>query len=165
MNRDNLRIYRRRFIPNEMICLDSDEILHLDDEKLITRWSAIHARSDFAGGVSAYFFKEGWKVSKIYDHNGNVLHWYCDIVEYLFDENANSITCQDLLFDVVVSDNGRYKVLDCDEAAEAYESGLITGAQLCSALRSLHELMEVIYHDRFDRLQAIISEYETSDTL
>ncbi len=163
MNANNLRIYRRRFIPNELISLDSDEILHLDDEKLITRWNAIHPRNDFSSGVSAYFFKEGWKVSKIYDHNGNVLHWYCDIVEYLFDEAANSITCQDLLFDVVVSDNGRFKVLDCDEAAEAYENGLITGAQLCSALRSLHELMEVIYHDRFDRLQAIISEYEGND--
>ena len=46
-----------------------------------------------------------------------------------------------------------------DEAAEAYENGLITGDQLCSALRSLHELLEVVYHDRFDRLQAVINEY------
>ena len=159
MRKEDLKIYRRRFIPNELISLDSDEILYLDDEKLVTKWNALHARSDFASGVSAYFFKDGWKVSKILDHEGNVIHWYCDIVECILDEKKNSITCQDLLFDVVVYENGRYKVLDCDEAAEAYESGLITGAQLCSALRSLHELLEVVYHDRFDRLQAVINEY------
>ena len=163
MNAENLLIYRRRFIPNELICLDNDEVLYLDDEKLITKWNALHSRSDFSRGISAYFFKEGWKVSKIIDHEGNTLHWYCDIVEYILDEQKNSMTCQDLLFDVVVYDNGRYKVLDCDEAAEAYESGLITGAQLCSALRSLHKLMEVIYHDRFDRLQAVIGEFEDTN--
>lgn len=162
MTADGLRIYRRRFIPNELICLDSDRILHLDDEKLITRWTALHARTDFSGGISAYFFNDGWKISKILDHENNVLHWYCDIVEYILDDTKNSMTCQDLLFDVVVYDNGRYKVLDCDEAAEAYESGLITGAQLCGALRSLHNLMEVIYHDRFDRLQSVINEYDIS---
>ena len=159
MNRENLRIYRRRFIPNELICLDADEILHLDDDILVTRWNALHPRTDFCSGVSAYFMKDGWKVSKILDAQGNTLHWYCDIVEYIIDEAANSITCQDLLFDVVVYENGRYKVLDCDEAADAFEKGLITTAQLTGGLRSLHELLEVIYHSRFDRLQAVINEY------
>ena len=160
MNKENLRIWRRRFIPNEMISLDGDEILHLDEDTLVTRWSSLHPRTDFAGGVSAYFLKDGWKVSKILDCEGNTLYWYCDIVEYIMDEAANSITCQDLLFDVVVYDNGKYKVLDCDEAADAFEKGLITTAQLTGGLRQMHKLLEIIYHSRFDRLQAVINEYD-----
>ena len=156
MNKDNLRIYRRRFIPNELICLGSDEILYLDDEKLITRWSAIHARSDFAGGVSAYFFKEGWKVSKIMDCEGNLKYWYCDIIDCIIDDETNSFTYEDLLFDVVVSPTGSLKVLDCDEAAEARKKGLITEEQLLRGLRSMNELLYTIYHGRFDRLQAVI---------
>ena len=160
MDINNLKLYRRRYIPNELTWLKDDEILRLDDEYLITRWKSLKPRPDFAGGISVFFLKEGWKVSKIFDHDGSFLHWYCDIIDVVCDEETDSLTYEDLLFDVVIYPNGRYKVLDCDEAAEAFEKGLITGEQLTTALKSMHELLEVIYHARFDRLQAVIDAYE-----
>ena len=160
MDMQNLKLYRRRFIPNELIWLKDDEILRLDDEMLVTRWKSIRPRSDFAGGVSVFFLKEGWKVSKILDREGNVLHWYCDIIDIVRNEEENSLTYEDLLFDIVVSPNGRSKVLDCDEAAKAFEEGLITKEQLIHALNAMHELLEVIYHSRFDRLQAVVNSYD-----
>ena len=160
MTSENLKLYRRRYIPDELINLANDEILRFDDEYLVTRWKTLHPRTDFSGGVSVFFLKEGWKVSKILDKEGNLNYWYCDIVDFVIDEAAGTLTYEDLLFDVVVYPNGKYKVLDCDEAAEAFAQGLITKEQLTHALKSMHELLEVIYHARFDRLQAVVDSYE-----
>ena len=106
----------------------------------MTRWNSLRPRQDFSGGLSVFFLKEGWKVTKIFDTEGNVLYWYCDIIDIILNEEENSITYEDLLFDVVVSTNGRSKVLDCDEAAQAFEDGLITKEQLVHALKAMHEL-------------------------
>ncbi len=160
MDINNLKLYRRRFIPDELKWLKDDEILRFDDELLVTRWNSLRPRQDFSGGLSVFFLKEGWKVTKIFDTEGNVLYWYCDIIDIILNEEENSITYEDLLFDVVVSTNGRSKVLDCDEAAQAFEDGLITKEQLVHALKAMHELLEVIYHSRFDRLQAIVNAYD-----
>lgn len=160
MNLANMKLYRRRYIPLEFKWLKDDEILRFDDELMITRWKTIKPRTDFSGGVSAFFLKDGWKVSKILDSEGNLLYWYCDIVDFVRNDEENSLVYEDLLFDVIVYPNGRSKILDCDEAALAYEQGLITKEQLLWGMRSLHELLEVIYHSRFDRLQAIIDAYE-----
>ena len=165
MDINNLQLYRIRCIPDELKWLKDDEILRFDDELLVTRWNSLRPRQDFSGGLSVFFLKEGWKVTKIFDTEGNVLYWYCDIIDIILNEEENSITYEDLLFDVVVSTNGRSKVLDCDEAAQAFEDGLITKEQLVHALKAMHELLEVIYHARFDRLQAIVNAYdEKSDS-
>lgn len=160
MDITNIRLYRRRYIPNELTFLKDDEILRFDDEYLVTRWKTLKPRSDFAGGVSVFFLKEGWKISKILDREGNMNYWYCDIIDIVKNEATNTLTYEDLLFDVVVFPNGKFKVLDCDEAAQAFELGLITREQLTQALKSLHELLEIVYHARFDRLQAIVDAYE-----
>lgn len=160
MNIDTLKLYRRRYIPNELIALKDDEILRADDEYIVTRWKTLHPRSDFERGISVFFVKEGWKVSKIFDHDGKFQYWYCDIIDIVKNENENSITYEDLLFDVIVYPTGKFKVMDCDEAASAFEVGLITKEQLVKALKSMHELLEVVYHARFDRLQAIVDAYE-----
>lgn len=160
MDISTLKLYRRRYIPNELTWLKDDEILRADGEYIVTRWKTLHPRPDFERGVSVFFVKEGWKVSKIFGHDGNFQYWYCDIIDIVTNEAENSITYEDLLFDVVVFPNGKYKVLDCDEAAQAYDQGLITKQQMTSSLRSLHELLEVIYHARFDRLESIVDAYE-----
>lgn len=165
MDKDTLKLYRKRYIPDEVVCLcggtdrPSDTILELSDTLLVTSWKTLHPRMDFSGAVSAFFLDKGWKVSRIVDAEDNLVKWYCDIVDYVIDEENNSIICEDLLFDVVVLPNGKYKVLDCDEAATALEQGMITEQQMLRALRSLHELLEVIYHDRFDRVQAVVEGY------
>lgn len=160
MDTSNLTLYRRRYIPDELIVLKNDEVVKLEDELLITKWKTLSHHTAFASGISAYFFDKGWKVSKFIDAEGNVCYWYCDIVEILKDEKENSITCVDLLFDVVVYPNGTVRVVDSDEAADAYEKGLITKEQLLKALRSMNELLGIIYNDRFDRLQAIVNSAE-----
>ncbi|MBR5180149.1 MAG: DUF402 domain-containing protein [Lachnospiraceae bacterium] len=156
MDIENLHLYRRRFIPDETIALTKDNILKLEDNLLITSWKTLNPKQEFACGVSAFFLDKGWKVSKIMDCEGNLKYWYCDIIDCIIDDETNSFTYEDLLFDVVVSPTGSLKVLDCDEAAEAREKGLITEEQLLRGLRSMNELLYTIYHGRFDRLQAVI---------
>ena len=156
MNTENLHLYRRRFIPDEFTNLTDDKILKFEDNLLITSWKTLNPRTDFASGVSAYFIDKGWKVSKFLDCSGNIKYWYCDIIDCIINEEENSFTYEDLLFDVVVYPNGNIKVLDCDEAADAREQNLITEEQLLKGLRSMNELLTTIYRGRFDRLQAVI---------
>lgn len=157
MNIENLHLFRRRFIPNEITPLSDDKVLKLEENLIITSWKTLNPRTDFASGMSAYFIDKGWKVSKFLDCEGNIKYWYCDIIDCILDEASNSFTYEDLLFDVVVYPNGSIKVLDCDEAAEAREKGYITEEQLLRGLRSMNELLTTIYHGRFDRLQAVLN--------
>ncbi|MBR5944793.1 MAG: DUF402 domain-containing protein, partial [Lachnospiraceae bacterium] len=101
MDIENLHLYRRRFIPDETIALTKDIILKLEDNLLITSWKTLNPKQDFSCGVSAFFLDKGWKVSKILDRDGNVLHWYCDIIDIVRNEEENSLIYEDLLFDVV----------------------------------------------------------------
>ena len=156
MNIENLHLFRRRFIPDEITPLSDDKVLKLEENLIITSWKTLNPRTDFASGMSAYFIDKGWKVSKFLDCEGNIKYWYCDIIDCIVDEASNSFTYEDLLFDVVVYPNGNVKVLDCDEAAEACEKGLITKDQLLKGLRSMNELLNNVYHGRFDRLQSVI---------
>jgi len=155
---NNLTIYRRRFIPNELRCLDKDEILSFENGVLITKWKSLRKRPDFEGGTSAYFLDKGWKISRVVDISGKITYWYCDIIDVIFDDKNHSLTYEDLLFDVVVYESGKIRVLDCDEAADAFEKNLITKEQIIHALRAMHELLTLIREDRFDRLQAIIND-------
>ncbi|MCQ2496120.1 MAG: DUF402 domain-containing protein [Lachnospiraceae bacterium] len=160
MKIEDLKLYRRRYIPEEFTPLINDTILKFEDDLLITKWKTLKPRQDFVGGISAFFFDKGWKVSKILDCENKVKYWYCDIIDVVKNEAENSMTYEDLLFDVVVYPNGAIKVLDSDEAAEAYEKGLITKEQLLYGLRAMNELLTCIYRGRFDRLQAVIDNAE-----
>ncbi|MBO4761822.1 MAG: DUF402 domain-containing protein [Lachnospiraceae bacterium] len=149
---DGLKIYRRRYIPKEYIDLKNDERVSLDDNYLITKWKPLRPRSDFAAGVSVYCLKDGWKISNIMDEEGNTLEWYCDICEFIIDDENNTFTSNDLLLDVIVYPDGRELILDADEAAEALEKGMITKEQMIKALRSFNSLLEVLRHGEFENL-------------
>lgn len=155
-----MRLFRRRYIPNECIELKDDEILCLNDELLVTRWRPLKKREDFAGGISVFFFDKGLKVSRIVDCNGHVIHWYCDIVDYVRDTSSDSLTCEDLLLDVIVYPDGHTRILDCDEAADALDHGLISSAQLSHALRSLDDLLRTIAHGEFKQIQDLLESYK-----
>ena len=148
------KLYRQRLIPAECILLEDDIIVAQDDEVLITKWNTINPKREFSHGCSCYFFKEGIKVSKMYRADGSLLHWYCDIVDYSFDEKEESLTVVDLLADVIISPEGRMKVVDLDELAEALERDLITKEQMTTCLRNLNHLLTLVYRDKFDRFQA-----------
>ncbi len=148
------RLYRRRLIPSECILLKDDIILEQNDEFIITKWNTIHPKPDFSHGCSCYFLREGIKVSKIYREDGTLVYWYCDIVDFTFDEATETLTVTDLLADVILYPEGRMEVVDLDELAEAMERELITKEQMTTCLRNLNHLLSMIYRDKFDRLQA-----------
>ena len=92
-------------------------------------------------------------ISKIYRSDNSLLYWYCDIVEFSYDPEENAMTFTDLLADVIIYPDGRVKVVDLDELAEAMDKDLITKEQMSSCLRSLNHLLSLVYRDKFDRLQ------------
>ncbi|MDE5747098.1 MAG: DUF402 domain-containing protein [Acetatifactor sp.] len=151
-----LQLYRRRLIPAECILLKDDTIVKQTDDLIITSWKTLNPKISFSHGCSCYFLKEGFKISKFYRQDGSLLYWYCDIVEYVHDEQAHTLTVTDLLADVIVYPDGRTKVVDLDELAQAFETGLLTAAQLAAALRQLNHLLTYIYKDKFDQLQTQI---------
>lgn len=154
---DSLKIYRKRLIPAECILLKDDIIVEANEECIITKWHTLHPKATFSHGSSCYFLKEGLKVSKFYRSDNTLLYWYCDIVDYDFNIEENSLTVTDLLADVIIYPDGRVKVMDLDELAEALDRGLISGELMSKCLRRLHNLLSLIDRDKFDRLQDRLS--------
>ena len=42
----DVKLYRKRIIPQECILLEDDEILYLDQEVIITKWNTIHPKKN-----------------------------------------------------------------------------------------------------------------------
>ena len=147
-----MKIFRRRYIPEEIIDISNDEVLYRDDEKLITRWKPINPRDDIGSGTSCVYFKNGWKVSKFYRTDGSFKFWYCDIINYEYDKEEDKYTIIDLLLDVIVHKDGRYEVLDEDELEKALEEGIITQDIKQDALNKLNNLLKIIKNGKFNEL-------------
>lgn len=157
-NHNDLQLYRKRYIPPECILLKDDVIVEQNEDYILTTWHTINPKSHFDHGSSCYLLKEGVKISKFYRPDGSLLFWYCDIVEYEFNDAKDVLTVTDLLADVILYPDGRMKVVDLDELAEALEKNLLTQKQMTASLRQLHHLLSMIYRDKFDRLQAILND-------
>jgi predicted RNA-binding protein associated with RNAse of E/G family len=149
-------LYRKRIIPDECILLKDDQILQCDDNTIVTAWKAIHPRSDLSHGYSIYYLKRGYKISKFYRADSSLMYWYCDIVDYQKGPEENSVLTLDLLADVVIYPDGKIRILDLDELAEAFEKQLIDEKQLRQALTSLGDLMDAIYENSISALEAPI---------
>lgn len=150
MDKNKVKLYRRRFIPDEKILLKDDIIVSLDEERLVTKWNVLTKRHDFSHGTSCYFFKEGWKISRFLDDNDSLVYWYCDIIEPQYDKEDNSYTFNDLLIDVIIYPDGRVEVVDVDEAALALEKDIIPRELVIKALYRLDKLLKVIYGGGFE---------------
>lgn len=155
---NSLKIYRKRLIPAECLLLKDDIVVAANDEVVITKWNTLNPKTAFSHGSSCYFLKEGIKVSKFYRSDDSLLYWYCDIVDYDFSASENTLTVTDLLADVIIYPDGRVKVMDLDELAEALENNLITNELMSLCLRRLHYLLSLIDRDKFDRLQSKLNE-------
>ncbi len=147
-----LKLYRKRLIPQECILLKDDILMYRSEEMLVTSWKTLNPKTTFSHGSSCYFFKEGFKVSKFYRHAGSLLYYYCDIVEFNVNVDENSIIVTDLLADVVIHPDGSHQVLDLNELADAYEQQLITSSQLTRSLRQLDKLLTIIQKGEFKKL-------------
>lgn len=157
---ENITLYRRRLIPDEIVHLKNDIVLYYDDTVIITKWKTIKPRKDMDHGFSAYMLKEGIKVSKFYRADNSLLYWYCDIVDYEYNSETNSYTSTDLLTDVVLYPDGQIRVLDLDELAEASVKDLITKEQLHSALVRTDKLLNVMYKNEFRKYTDLIDKYD-----
>ncbi len=157
---ENITLYRRRLIPDEIVHLKDDVVLYHDDTVIITKWKTIKPRKDMDHGFSAYLLKEGIKVSKFYRADNSLLYWYCDIVDYEYNSATNSYTSTDLLTDVVLYPDGKIKVLDLDELAEASVKDMITKDQLHSALVRTDMLLTTMYSGEFNRYMDLINQYD-----
>lgn len=156
----SIQLYRRRHIPQEYILLKGDQILCLEDTRLITRWDTINPRTDFASGISVYDFPKHWKVTKLLRADGSLLYWYCDIMKMHIEKDSSTYLMEDLLIDVILYPDGSLRVLDLDEAADAFDAGLITGADLSLALRSANELLNLIKTGGFSFYQELLNSYQ-----
>lgn len=155
----SINLYRRRFIPDETVLLKDDIILHMDDSLIITSWKTLKPRSDFASGISAYFRKEGFKISKHFGLDGSFTRWYCDIIEE--SPSPDGLIFSDLLIDIIVFPDGTVRVVDLDEAADALEQKLITSDMLMRALRSTNKLLSCIHHGKLSELTECMADYIT----
>lgn len=157
---NELKLYRKRIIPEECILLENDEVLHIDSEVIVTKWNTLHPKKTLHHGYSCYFLERGFKVSKFYDHDGNLISWYCDIITHTYDQETNTYIFTDLLVDVIVYPDGFVRVVDLDELADAQRDGLITTEDMQKALRRTDKLLSLIYKGAFDKLQKYIEDYE-----
>ncbi len=153
---DKLILHRKRIIPEECILLKDDEVVLQTDELIVTKWKTLNPKIAFHHGCSCYYLKEGYKVSKFYREDNSLLYWYCDIVDFDYQEESNTMVVTDLLADVIIYPSGMVKVMDLDELAIALDKKLIDEETLKKALFRLHSLLGIIYDDKFDRLQAIL---------
>ncbi len=155
-----IQIYRKRFIPNEFIHLKDDEIISYNNNILITKWKSLKPRKDISHGISCYLLNSGFKISKIFNSNNEVVYWYCDIIDSTIDTKNNKIIFTDLLIDVVVYENGNVQVLDTGELADAFDDCLIDEYLVKKSLRQLDSLLHIIYSNEFSKFQNYINEVE-----
>lgn len=145
---NDLKIYRKRLIPDECILLKDDIILNRTDDFIVTKWNTLKPRRDFHHGYSCYFLKLGFKISKFYREDNSLLYWYCDIVDYTYQDADNALIVTDLLADVVIYPDGYVKVLDLNELALALEKNLCEPQLITHALQKLDNLLTLIYDDK-----------------
>ena len=155
------KLYRRRFIPDEMVYLKDDAILQYRDDLIITSWTTLKPRCDIARGISAYYTQEGFKISRVYNRREEPVYWYCDIIRTLREPEENRIIFEDLLLDIVLYENGFVKVLDMDELALALEHGLIRESLATLALHTANRLLGLIYDGNFSRYQLPVINLES----
>lgn len=148
-----MKIYRKRYIPNEIIDISGDKVESVNENLLVTSWLPIHPRNDVAFGMSYTYLKKGWKISKFYDKDKNFLYWYCDIIDAQIKDEEYILV--DLLVDIKVYPDGRYEILDEEELDEALNEDLITKEQKEEALNKLNALLETIKKGEFPPRECI----------
>lgn len=158
---EKMRLFRRRYLPDEMIELKDDEIISASRRIIVTKWDVLKPRNDIARGYSAYFLDQGVKLSKVYSPAGNLVYWYCDIIKPVINEDDGTYVFHDLLIDVLIYPDGMVKVVDLDEFADVMEQGILDAADYLAALRSTDALLKKIYDgEEFSRMKRYIEDLE-----
>ena len=154
-----MRLFRKRYLPEEIIELD-DEIIFHDNDILVTKWKAIRPKPDLSHGTSCFFLKQGIKISKCYRADGSLIYWYCDIGDCHTDNNLEEFVFIDLLADVIIYPDRKVRVVDLAEVADVYENNKIDSISICKMLRRLDYLLESINDGTFKNMQDTLEKYE-----
>ena len=138
---ETIHLYRRRYMPDETVELKDDLILYRDDNILVTKWNILKPRKDIDHGISVYYMKDGFKISKVFDANDKLVYWYCDIIETEYRPEENTYIFHDLLIDVLIYPDKHVEVVDLDEFADFTENlTLPLGCRLRGSLCRNHVL-------------------------
>ncbi len=159
---DNIRLFRKRFIPDEIIELKDDNILMINNGIIITKWDTLKPRNDIKGGISAYFINDGIKVSKIFDKNNIFVYWYCDIIETIQNEK-NIYIFNDLLIDIIIYPDNHVEIVDMDEFADAMDNNILSITTISNAMRCADALLKVIYSGNFSKYTDYINKFDNQD--
>ncbi len=153
---EEIKLYRKRFMPNETIFLKDDKILHRDDDVIITKWYAFRPKKEFDRGVSCYYLKHGFKISKFLNAKNELVYYYCDIIDTEYRAEENAYIFSDLLADVIIYKNGFVKVVDLAELADCLEECMISEKNVKDALRRLDSLLQIIYTNGFEKYSRLL---------
>lgn len=156
-------LYRKRYLPDEIVHLKDDIILYSDEEKIVTSWDTLKPRKDIKRGISAYFMKEGVKVSKVFNAADELVYWYCDIIHT--EKKDMNLIFHDLLVDIIIYPDGSVKVVDLDELGSLLKDGAIDASFVSDALILSDRLLSSIYNGEFDRYQSVIDQFDQSSPL
>ena len=143
-----MEIYRNRLsLPPKQTRLH-DKVVYADTKIVLTRWTPINPRLDFACGCSCYYLDTNYKIGKFFDKGGSFLFYYCDMVRY--EISPGKLTYYDLLLDIhVYPDMTTYKVLDIDELVECYQNGGISLDDMMAALLTMDTILSHIHNKTF----------------
>lgn len=72
------KLYRKRFIPDEIVELKDDRIVYHEGNIMITEWDVLHPKAKFSHGISCYYMDKGWKISKFLNKKKELVYYYCD---------------------------------------------------------------------------------------
>ena len=147
-----LKLYRKRIIPQECVLLGDDIVLYQDDKIIVTKWKTLRPKKNFTHGFSCYFLEKGYKVSKFLRADDSLLYWYCDIIDYEHNADENSYIFRDLLVDVLIYPDDFVEVDDIDELEKAIAEGGLKVEDMLGALKSLSSLLDTIYGGKFAML-------------
>lgn len=154
-----LTLYRKRYFPEELICLKDDIVLFAEKNLIVSKWATLKPRDDIAGGISAYVIDKNVKISKIFDAKKNFVHWYCDIITTECPEETAYIFT-DLLIDVIIDPDGTVHVVDMDELGDYIKNGTIDPDTACLALHAANDLLNAIANGDFKQYQEFLASYE-----
>lgn len=146
------KMFRKRFVPEEIKSLEKDEILYMDDHLIVTKWDTFKPKEEFVSGISYTFVNEGYKISKFMDSDGNLVYYYCDIIHSDYFPEENRWVFTDLLADVKIYPDGKTEVVDLGEVSEAFENGIIDEKIVMELLKKLDQLLHLIYSGRWREL-------------
>ncbi len=138
-------LYRKRLIPQESVLLKDDCLFYQDSDILMTAWKTLKPKPELSFGFSCYFLREGFKISKFYNHAREFMYWYCDIISHEYCSDTNTYIFTDLLADVIFYPDGRYEIIDLDELSFAMTNHLLEPDSAADALLKLDHLLHLRY--------------------